>query len=73
MTNKLRGSREKMMADDEAQDGGVFARAMRNKMRGGNDYWFWRDKPVMERGAVREVLAQAGLDAQALRSRAPWR
>jgi hypothetical protein len=57
------------VADDETQDWAEFARAMQQNRRGANDYWYWRDKPEMERGAVRGVLEQAGLDVQRLRSR----
>jgi hypothetical protein len=32
-------------------------------------YWYWRDKPVGERGAAREVLGRAGLCFENLRSR----
>jgi hypothetical protein len=59
------------MADDDAQDWGDFARAMQQNMRGGNDYWYWKDKSEMERGIALEVLTQAGLDIQQLRSRTP--
>jgi hypothetical protein len=59
------------MADDKTQDWGEFAHAMQEKMRGGNDYWFWRDKPEMERGIAAAVLGQVGLYVQQIRSLAP--
>jgi hypothetical protein len=30
--------------------------------KGGNDYWYWKDKPTMERGAAMDVLTAAGLN-----------
>jgi hypothetical protein len=59
------------MADDETQEWEEFALAMQQNLRGANDYWFWRNKPEMERGSAREVLAQAGLYVRQLRSRVP--
>ena len=28
-----------------------FARVMRENKRGANDFWYWKDKPVMEAGS----------------------
>jgi hypothetical protein len=57
------------MPEDETQDWAGFARAVQEKLRGARDYWYWKDKPEMERGVVRAVLAQASIDVQQLRSR----
>jgi hypothetical protein len=54
------------MAD---HDEGDFARVMRENKRGANDFWYWKDKPVMEAGIVRTVLESAGRHFQQLRSR----
>lgn len=32
----------------------------RRNLRGYNDYWAWKDKTAMERGAVRDALTSAG-------------
>jgi hypothetical protein len=46
-----------------------FARVMRENKRGANDFWYWKDKPVMEAGVARTVLESAGRQFQQLRSR----
>ena len=33
-----------------------------------NGFWFWRDKPVGERGAARNILEAAGVQVDGLRS-----
>jgi hypothetical protein len=33
-----------------------------------NGFWFWRDKPVGERGAARNILEEAGVQVDGLRS-----
>lgn len=33
-----------------------------------NGFWYWRDKPVGERGAAREILEKAGVQVDGLRS-----
>jgi hypothetical protein len=60
------------MADDEDDhdfDVQGFAEAVRLKMRGASDYWYWRNKPEMEVGAAREVLTCAGVSFSDLRAR----
>jgi hypothetical protein len=59
------------MADDAPQEWERLVRAMQENTRGANDYWFWRDKPQMERGVARDILGRAGVDVQQLRSRGP--
>jgi hypothetical protein len=46
-----------------------FARVMRENKRGANDFWYWKDKPVMEAGVARTVLESAGCEFQQLHSR----
>ena len=53
--------------DNNEQEMDALAEAFRKKMRGANDYWFWRDKPEMEIGAVQEVLSKVGVRVQKLR------
>jgi hypothetical protein len=36
-----------------------------------NGFWFWRDKPVGERGAARNILQEAGVQVDDLRSLDP--
>lgn len=38
-------------------------------LRGAQDYWYWRDKEVLEVGAAEEVLALANISVTQLRSR----
>ena len=38
--------------------------------KGGRDYWYWKDKPVMECGAAKDVLTAAGLNIEGITSRA---
>ena len=38
--------------------------------RSSNGYWYWRDKPIAERGAARDILQEAGFDVANLVSRA---
>src|SRR4051794_1479566 len=42
--------------------------AIRANIREWQTFWYWRDKPVGERGAAREVLTAAGFDLRDLRS-----
>lgn len=51
------------MDDDDVSD-----LIRRNKLPG-RGQWFWKDKPVMERGIVQEVLTAAGIRFTDLRSR----
>jgi len=37
--------------------------------KGGRDYWYWKDKPVMECGAAKDVLTAAGLNIEGITSR----
>ena len=55
--------------NDEGTYWGDFSEAMRAKMRGASDYWYWRNKPEMEVGAAQEVLSRAGLSVERLRAR----
>src|SRR5438067_11480861 len=43
--------------------------AVQHTMRGANDYWYWRDKPIMEIGAARQALESAGLEINDLQCR----
>ena len=54
------------MAD---HDDSGFARTMLENKRGANDFWYWKDKPVMEAGIARTVLESAGRQFEQLRSR----
>ncbi len=40
-------------------------------LRGAQDYWYWRDKPIMEAAAAASVLPLAGITIDQLRSREP--
>ena len=33
-----------------------------------NGFWFWRDKPVGERGAARNILEAAGVEVDGIKS-----
>jgi hypothetical protein len=54
------------MANHDDSD---FARAMFENKRGANEFWYWKDKLVMETGVARTVLKNAGRQFQQLRSR----
>jgi hypothetical protein len=52
------------MDDDELR------KALKLKSRNaGRDYWYWKDKPLMELGAVRDILVAAGCKVEELTSR----
>jgi hypothetical protein len=42
---------------------------MRANTRGANEYWYWRDRPIMELGIAREVLSASGIKLNDLSSR----
>jgi hypothetical protein len=46
-------------------------RSLIGNVRPWNSFWFWRDKPVGERGAARQILEQAGVNVEGLVSRTP--
>ena len=54
--------------DSSPSDLGAVIRA---NTREANTFWFWRDRPVGERGAALEILGQAGVDVIGLVSRNP--
>ncbi|WP_354097504.1 hypothetical protein [Bradyrhizobium sp. S3.2.12] len=53
------------MNDDDDDDLGQLIRVNKREW---NSFWFWRDKPVGERGIAREVLEAAKLEVTDLRS-----
>ena len=53
--------------DDDDNDYDLGALILANT-REWNGFWFWRDKPVGERGAAREVLEAAKVEVTDLRS-----
>jgi hypothetical protein len=55
-----------MIGDDDEDD---LARIIRENTREWQSGRYWRDKSVGERGRIREVLTEAGLDVRDLRSR----
>jgi hypothetical protein len=55
-----------MMSDDDEDD---LARSIRENTREWQSGRYWRDKPVGERGRIKEVLTDARLDVRDLRSR----
>jgi hypothetical protein len=52
--------------EDEDYD---FERLVLANTREWNSFWFWRDKPVGERGIARDILEGAGLEVDDLKSR----
>ncbi len=56
------------MSVDGASD--PLAEMIRMKTRGANDFWFWKDKRLMESSVAQEVLLNTGLAIEQLRSRA---
>jgi hypothetical protein len=56
------------MTDHQEPD---FEELLRANKRGAQDFWYWRDKPVMELGAAKEIFAQAGFSFKGLRARNP--
>jgi hypothetical protein len=53
--------------DDDDNDYDLGALILANT-REWNSFWFWRDKPVGERGVAREVLEAAKVEVTDLRS-----
>src|SRR5580693_3241098 len=49
-------------------DGDNFKQLVLVNKREWNAFWFWRDKPVAERGIARNILEVAGLQVDGLRS-----
>jgi hypothetical protein len=49
-------------------DGDNFKQLVLVNKRECNAFWFWRDKPVAERGIARNILKEAGLQVDGLRS-----
>jgi hypothetical protein len=45
-----------------------FKRLVLANTREWNGFWFWRDKPVGEHGVARNILEEAGVQVEALRS-----
>src|SRR3954469_14240608 len=59
------------MAGDEGEplnEDEEFAAVIRKNVRTVQTYWYWNDKPVGERGAARNILAEAGMRVVGLRS-----
>jgi hypothetical protein len=57
------------MSSEDSQEE-ASAEIIKANVRGWNSYWFWRDKPVGERGAARDILMAAGIAFEGLVSRA---
>jgi hypothetical protein len=57
------------MADEDADDHRSLAEIIEANVRPWNSFWSWRDKPIGEVGAAREILTGAGIDARDLVSR----
>jgi hypothetical protein len=53
------------MNDDEDGD---FGRSILANSREWNSFWYWRDKPVGERGIARDILEAADIEVTDLRS-----
>jgi hypothetical protein len=53
---------EPLSADEE------LAAVIRENVRAVQTYWYWKDKPVGERGAAHDVLTEAGMTVKGLRS-----
>ncbi len=61
-----------MTNEDEAKplsEGEELWAVIRKNMRPWQAYWYWKDKQVGELGAAHDVLAQAGIMVEGLRSR----
>jgi hypothetical protein len=56
------------MTDDDDDDDADLKGLILANTREWNGFWFWRDKPVGERGAAREVLEAAKVEVTDLRS-----
>jgi hypothetical protein len=54
------------MTDDNDDDN--FKRLILDNKREWNGFWYWRDKPVAERMQARNILEQAGVQVDGLRS-----
>jgi hypothetical protein len=57
------------MSDEDADDQRSLGETIETNIRPWNGYWSWKDKPIGELGAAREILAMAGIDAHDLVSR----
>ncbi|HEV2559794.1 MAG TPA: hypothetical protein VGU45_14310 [Microvirga sp.] len=55
--------------DDEAESSHPLHEVFRKNSRPWQGFWWWRDRAVMERNAVRTVLMGAGIEVSELRSR----
>ncbi|MCW5689487.1 MAG: hypothetical protein KIT76_13155 [Pseudolabrys sp.] len=55
-----------MGGDDDDIDWSIIS----ENLRGAQDYWYWRDKPIMERSAAQSVLALASIPIDGICSRA---
>ncbi|MGE0288793.1 MAG: hypothetical protein AB7I42_20795 [Bradyrhizobium sp.] len=54
---------------DEDDEGRGLGEIIATNIRPWNGFWSWKDKPIGELGAAREILAAAGIDALDLMSR----
>jgi hypothetical protein len=54
------------MSNEDHQDEPSLAGIIKANVRGWNSYWSWKDKPVAECGAARDVLAAAGIAFEGL-------
>jgi hypothetical protein len=57
------------MSDEDDDDERSLATTIASNVRPWNGFWSWRDKPIGELGAAREILTRAGIDASNLNSR----
>jgi hypothetical protein len=58
------------ISDEDLTDEDFKQLVLANK-REWNSFWFWRDKPVGESGAARNILEAAGVQVDGLRSLDP--
>jgi len=56
------------MDDDENLTDEDFQQLVLANKREWNSFWFWRDKPVAERGIARDILEAVGIQVHSLRS-----
>jgi hypothetical protein len=55
-------------ADEMSNDEAALSAIIQANTRPWNSYWYWRDKPTGERGAARDILTQAGIVFEDLKS-----
>lgn len=57
------------MSDEDVEEGRSLGETIEANIRPWNGFWSWKDKPIGELGAAREILAVAGIDVCDLVSR----